>query len=360
MKAFLITCIACLFANGAAAQVPTNGLVAEYLFSNGSYDDTNPNGIGPNHAVAPAAVLNTTDRFGNPDHAKDLAGIEYQSANATYITLGSSTVLKPREATVSIWVNLDQLSNSGWGYPFNPIIIATNTRSPSSYMEAYSLYITLAKRELLTLTTNPRPINQTLSYRGHIEDDQWHHYVMTYDDDTLKCYLDGVLLAAQYKGYNSAGTFSGEQVRVGSSMNPIYNRALDGAVDDIRIYNRVLSHAEVLALYHEVNPVVYYASLQEDLDGGYYAIPSEGNALYFQYRERWKSGTLSYKVYDQNRTDITASAVLENMDGSGAAVKHYGINQYKLLLPNLSNQQVYVLEVTDEKGKKNYLRFSQI
>jgi len=177
----------------------------------------------------------------------------------------------------------------------------------------------------------------------------------------MKSYIDGVLLQAEYKGYNSQGTFhTNEQVRVGSSMNPTYNRALDGTVDDIRIYNRVLNQSEVLSLYHEANPIAtpIYAELKEQLDAGFYPMPSGSNQVYFYYKEEYKTGNLDYKVYNQSMGLV--STTLENVDLSNTPTKRYGTNRFKLTVPNMNAGQFYLLEVTNEKGEKEYLRFSQI
>lgn len=335
------------------AQVPTTGLVAEYLFSGGSYDDTNPNGYGPNNASAPTTVLTVADRFGNPNSAKDLAGIPYNQAGATHIILGSDAVLKPRYATISMWVNMDTISTNGWGYTFSPFILATNTLSPGSYMEAYSLYVVWSNRKLLTLTTRPSPRTQTLFYAGNVPDDSWHHYVMTYDDDTLKSYIDGVLIGAKYKGYNSANIFSNEDVRVGSSMNASNNRALDGTVDDIRIYNRVLNQSEVTALYEEEDPSpsLIYAELKKQLDGGATLLQDETLRFKFQqeYQTTSTNTNITYNIYDWTRGTPVATGTFSTV---------HGTNWVEIALPGgINTSEYHILEIEANKGQKYYLRF---
>ncbi len=341
------------------AQVPTAGLVAEYLFTDGSYEDTNPNGQGPNDAVGATMVSNTVDRFGNPNGAKYLLGINYLETEGTYIQLGSGAVLKPRSATISIWVNMDKVSYSGWGYEYNPIILARNTRSPEPPFEGYALYAPMEGKTYAT-TVQPEPLEQTILQKGNVPLDTWRHYVMSYDDSSLKLYEDGVLIQTVPKGYSSQEIFSMDEVVVGSSMNELNNRAFNGAVDDIRIYNRMLSDAEVQDLYGESNPTVVYAQLREVLDAGFYPLAPYTNTVYFHYEEAYKAGTLDYKVYDQNRADITTSVVLDNVDLNGPSNKRQGTNRYKLTLPSLNAGEFYLLEVTNEKGEKEYLRFVQI
>lgn len=349
-----------LWINGIVAQVPTNGLVAEYLFSEGSYDDTNPNGYGPNHAVGTATVANAVDRFGNADAAKYLSGINYLEAEGTHIKLGSSGVLKPENGTISIWVKLKGISYSGWGYVYNPIILAPNTLSPRPPFEGYALYLHM-EGGTKAITSNPGAFEPIAVAGGKAAVDRWHHYVVTYDERDLKLYENGVLVKTTYKGYRSNGVFSNEDVVVGSSMNEINNRAFNGTVDDIRIYNRMLSDAEVLALYQEsVAEVVSYVPLQEVLDAGFYPLTNGSKSVYFYYEERYQEGILNYKVFDQNHTDITTSVTLENIDLNNSRNKAYGRNRYKLTLQTVNANEFYLLEVTNEKGKKQYLKFLQI
>lgn len=350
MKTLLYLFFSMLLLQSLHAQVPTNGLVAEYLFTDGSYDDTNPNNYGPNHATAPSTVVNTPDRFGNPNGAKDLAGIHYQDPAGTYIELGTSADLKPSVGTISIWVKFDHISTSGWGYPYMPIILASNTRAPGTYMEAYCLYISISNKKLLSILTQPSPIIERYHFGAVVPEDSWHHYSLVYDNNVIKTYVDGVLAHTQYKGFNSQGTFSNESVRVGSSMNLSNNRALDGAVDDIRIYNRVLSDAEVRSLYQEAGPKKQYVQLKDVLDANY--LQQMDDVLRFKFQQRYatpnnQAKAVGYVIYDWQRN----KAQVGNFD------VEYGINWSEIELTGLTDNTFYTLEITANKGEHYLLRF---
>jgi hypothetical protein len=358
MKAIIISCIFLVITLPSLAQVPTTGLVAEYLFANGSYDDTNPNNYGPNNATASSFVSSTTDRFGNENHAKDLLGIHAFEEEATYINLGSSTTLKPTKGTISIWVNVDAISTGGWGYTYNPIILATNPNSPKNYMEAYALYIHMDEKTPMARAVNP-PETVTEVTGAKIKFKEWHHYAITYDSKSLKLYIDGVLVSEKNKDYTTL--FSGDKIYIGSSMNESKNRALDGQVDDVRIYNRVLSETDILQLKNEANPVSVpiYAELKNILDANYYPITGASNTVYFYYKEDYRAGNLTFNVYEEGQT-IVSNATLENVDLSNTPTKRYGTNRYKLELPSLNAGKFYLLEVINEKGEKQFLRFKRI
>jgi hypothetical protein len=71
----------------------------------------------------------------------------------------------------------------------------------------------------------------------------WHHYVYTYDGNTHRLYLDGV-----QRG--SSGTAPDTGAVQNARIGAIYNNAenFQGQIDEVRVYNRPLTPAEVMAL----------------------------------------------------------------------------------------------------------------
>lgn len=74
-------------------------------------------------------------------------------------------------------------------------------------------------------------------------DNNWHFIALTYDGTTACLYADGVLKASGAKNWNliPGNFYIGEQV---NNMAEYWN----GSVDDVRIYNRALSAADVSSL----------------------------------------------------------------------------------------------------------------
>lgn len=71
----------------------------------------------------------------------------------------------------------------------------------------------------------------------HLIDNNWHYLVMTYDRKTLRLYIDGGLKAST--PYNAA---------IGSNPFPLLiGDGFRGIIDEVAIYNRVLSPAEISA-----------------------------------------------------------------------------------------------------------------
>jgi len=82
-------------------------------------------------------------------------------------------------------------------------------------------------------------------------DDQWHHVAMTWANDgtpnvlDTKLYVDGVLEAQSDFVSRVINTASGNDVLIGTNAQSQY---FDGNIDDVRIYNRALTAAEILEL----------------------------------------------------------------------------------------------------------------
>lgn len=79
--------------------------------------------------------------------------------------------------------------------------------------------------------------DETIKSATPVNDDQWHHIAVTWsmDDGAMRLYVDGVLEAS-----GSAGAGIPRVSPIDGSTN------LDGAVDDLRIYDGVLSGTEIL------------------------------------------------------------------------------------------------------------------
>jgi concanavalin A-like lectin/glucanase superfamily protein len=84
--------------------------------------------------------------------------------------------------------------------------------------------------------------------------DQWHHLAATYDGTDLKFYVDGSYVGSSLNKYLGAPYPKGATVnyQAGYTTPPgskIISSVWHGSLDDLRFYSRVLSAADVQALY---------------------------------------------------------------------------------------------------------------
>ncbi len=83
-----------------------------------------------------------------------------------------------------------------------------------------------------------------------LDDDQWHHVAATYDGKTLRSFIDGVEKSRPAKNPGPLKK-TGWDLCIGNSLVDYGTGeflAFDGLIDEVRIYNRALSAAEIKLL----------------------------------------------------------------------------------------------------------------
>lgn len=75
----------------------------------------------------------------------------------------------------------------------------------------------------------------------------WHLYTLTYNNNTLTGYVDGVSISAA--AINGTITASVNPITIGRDGS--LARYLNGSIDDVRVYNTALTPDQVQAIYKE-------------------------------------------------------------------------------------------------------------
>ncbi len=211
-----------------ASDTLQEGLVAHYQLD-GNGNDESGNG---NHGNVTGATP-STDRFGNESSAYSFDGIDdcFDAETAVFKTQPFSIQVWFRTDSYSInsmvnYVNINQYY--GWTirnqYPDKSVIFFTNAENGAT---------------LSQLQTNLA-----------VNNNFWHHIIVTDDGTSRKLYVDGGLVdssASQQVLWTSPMYLYLGASRPESSINPKY--WFNGALDDIRIYNRAISALEVQKLY---------------------------------------------------------------------------------------------------------------
>lgn len=124
------------------------------------------------------------------------------------------------------------------------------------------------------------------------------------------------------------------------------------ATDDVNVFtadNGSDFHAYII-------PLSAYAVPTVKLDGSFFV--SIDNALYFTYEEKYREGTLKYKIYNYKRETSTIAPL-------PLLFKSMGKNYFSIDLSSIlpvpiqidERDAYYILEIISEKGDKTLLRF---
>jgi hypothetical protein len=80
----------------------------------------------------------------------------------------------------------------------------------------------------------------------------WHHYVFSYDGTNIYLYVDGVKIGS-VTGSGIVNNAANINFLVGNS---IVNEYWDGTIDELAIFNRALTDAEVYSIYAATQPII--------------------------------------------------------------------------------------------------------
>ena len=85
----------------------------------------------------------------------------------------------------------------------------------------------------------------------NISDNQWHHVALTMNNGPYVLYLDGAVHASGTSSYYINNPTPTYDTFVGNRFNRNENGVLNGQIDQLRIFNSVLSSANITSLYNE-------------------------------------------------------------------------------------------------------------
>ncbi|EDN70322.1 conserved hypothetical protein, secreted [Beggiatoa sp. PS] len=245
-----------------------DGLIAYYPFD-GNAQDTSGNG---NHGTVNGATL-TENRFGKADSAYHFDGQD------DYIDLGNVNTNISSQFSISAEIKAPQ-DRSAYR-----VVLSKGLKSRSHF----EVYIEKDRTSPYTpgefrfYSPNLPGTGASGSLPGDfgsgkvVDDDTFHHLVVTYDGSTTTFYLDGLMV---YKE-PTTGVYVDEtaQFFIGRQTHTEHgNMPFKGVIDEVRIYNRVLSKNEVKQLYRrqKVKPPCHYSCFwMENVSGKFKWVPRD-------------------------------------------------------------------------------------
>jgi hypothetical protein len=202
----------------------SESLVASYLMEN-NVQDSSGNGLHGTVVGAPVFVQGKASLG---------TAIELNGTN-DYIDCGNNASFDITEAiTVSAWVNT---SDSGNG-EHNPFVAKGDHSYAIKHADNNSIQFFIYDGGWITANAQ---VDSSF-------DGDWHHVAGTFDGSEVKLYIDGGIRATTAH----VGTIetSIHNLTIGTNSEEV-SRFYNGAIDEVRIYNRALSEGEILYLSNQ-------------------------------------------------------------------------------------------------------------
>lgn len=240
-----------LLTEHATAQVNLDsGLLAYYPFNTNALDES---GNGHDGTINGATL--TEDRFGTANAAFMFDGIN------DHIVLDQHQATLTN-VTVCAWVNISRLNNKSDDYAqiFRQPYLAVNRSTKKAAVYAYGV--------------NDVASDSYYQSNNQVPLEEWVFLVSTYEQLTgqYKIYINGV---ADVIVSNKFGNPTLRINQIGGEPGQAQGRYFAGAIDDIRVYDRVITEDEIAALNTRPNPTSIDL-LPSDLIS-VYPNPSHGN-----------------------------------------------------------------------------------
>ena len=219
------------------SYVPTNGLVGYWPFS-GNSNDVSTNA---NNGIANGATL-TTDRFGNVDSA-------YNFIQGNTINIPNSlSIDNINLASVNIWFKTNTTTNSQLFKKGNSL-----TESTAEQISIQLNYNGINETDVSAKYNSScvpgngwvDTFNTTISVNNNV----WHMLTAVIDSNSLKCFIDGVLVSSTLAPNVNMDVCNGGGIILGKNWNSdldYYN----GIMDDIGFWNRALTQQEITNLFN--------------------------------------------------------------------------------------------------------------
>ncbi|MEO9513919.1 MAG: immunoglobulin-like domain-containing protein, partial [Flavobacteriaceae bacterium] len=226
----------------------SNGLIGKFDL-NGNGDDTsgyNNHGTITNRPEGNGAVEPTTNRDGMSNSAmlfveEEQGYIHVEDYDALKLVDGNPI----SDISISVWVKADEIQTE-----WNDII--SKWDGPES--DNYGYYLGLTSGEENDLRWNV----SNAAVETAIPKGVWVHIVVTYEHQTSsKIYLNGELVKQMNSGDADAtnigrgiGTDYNARFSIGGAVSGEGGGQFDGGIDDVYVYDRVLTESEVQQLYN--------------------------------------------------------------------------------------------------------------
>ncbi|ERJ60871.1 PKD domain-containing protein [Sphingobacterium paucimobilis] len=229
---------------GYIVVMPGDRLAAYFPFSG------NLNDVGP-HKFAPT-MRGAVTSLGVDRKAYDSNAAVFNGSSGLVVTDHPALNFGDKDYTVAVWVKASKLAKM--------MVWQESGDKGSKDNQTWLRLLSNTTDQLVTFATEDSNggsfVNLNESQKGKWEANQWFHVVTTRSGLKTSIYVNGVFAkegtsASGVKVVSNAGDFKiGMQRGTNASGDFTYGSYYSGLLDDLVIYNKALSAAEILALYN--------------------------------------------------------------------------------------------------------------
>jgi len=243
----MISC-SVLISIGLSAQIPTTGLLGHWSFTGNANDATS----NANTATVYGATLGN-DRFSNASSAYYFDGVN------DYITIPNISSYQDNTLSVCFWfkVTADMQVTGG---SLDNVMGLMNKSSSTTNLNQRQFDFNIRQQSgsvsppfdpYFQTSNATNTSNTNVSATDQIVENKWYFIVGIIDQPNAKqsLYLNGVLIGNSTSATNPYLNTS--MITLGRFLDLNNNRYLNGAIDDIRIYDYPLTECDILNLYLE-------------------------------------------------------------------------------------------------------------
>ena len=241
MKNALLFCMLLVTIMGFS-QIPTDNLLVHYKFEN-SVDDASGNN---RHGTI----------YGNPSYTLGVSGqaLDFDGIN-DYVIIHNSDDLVLENFTISAWVRWDgdPSAEGSWA-------VISNWYGGASY-EHYGLRMGTIQPQIpfnhaVIFYDDGTEWDWVYGYKEEISNVGWHSITGVVEAGVFgKIYLDGYLVGEDYTSIpfqiNPTGDLYIARDGYGDGIATYQCERWNGAIDEVRIYNRVLTEGEIIDIFED-------------------------------------------------------------------------------------------------------------
>lgn len=257
------------FNNTQVVPVAEDNLIARWRFNEGTgttAGDESGNGhngtltVGHTAAGGGGTPTWTTDRHGNEKSA-------LRFTKGGHVLVPSSAAFNPTELSFTVWVKLAQLSTSDCellGGRCRDNVYMDNYIISQNFWEGYKFQTQDDRYPFFTLTTATGA--KDIAAKQSIPAATWVHLAVTVKTNQIRFYIDGVDvtkdpgvqdLVGGFATITDRQAFAIGAERPTANVDPNIDWVLphfEGDMDDLRLFNIVLTPAQVTTIYNSEKP----------------------------------------------------------------------------------------------------------